>query len=252
MLKSDLHIHTMMSGHAFCTANECIEAAQDSKLSLIAITDHGPAMEHSAHEGYFEMCARLPKWFGELNVLFGCEANILNRDGDIDLSASTMSELDIVLVGLHERTPYAAASEVDNTVAMINAIRRHRSISVISHPFRAELPICVSDVVNASIEHHLLLEVNAHLLLRAIATRSEEKSAQVIAQTAEMVQLLQANKIGYIINSDAHHSSEVGIPAPSFRLLSKELGILPEYVLNDNLDLLKKYIPAVGERGGAL
>jgi putative hydrolase len=79
-----------MSGHAFCIVNECVEAAQDKSLTLLAITDHGPSMENPAHEGYFEMSTRLPKRFGTLGVLFGCEANVLNREGDIDLSSKTL------------------------------------------------------------------------------------------------------------------------------------------------------------------
>lgn len=252
MLHSDLHIHTVMSGHAFCTVNECIEAAQNEKLLLIAITDHGPSMERSAHEGYFEMSARFPKKFGTLRVLFGCEANIINRDGGIDLSAKTMSGLDIVLAGLHERTPYGGASESDNTTAIINAIKKHQRISIISHPYRAEFPISVSEVVYASIEYNVLLEINASLLLKAIANRSEEKAVQVVNRTAEMVQLLQANKTGYIISSDAHHSSEIGINDATLTLLSQELGISSEYVLNNRFDLLEKYIPAIGEIGTAL
>jgi histidinol phosphatase-like PHP family hydrolase len=43
MLSSDLHIHTVMCGHAFCTVDECIKAARYKRMSLIAIIDHGPS-----------------------------------------------------------------------------------------------------------------------------------------------------------------------------------------------------------------
>lgn len=143
MLRSDLHIHTLMSGHAFCTINECIEIAHMRGLSLIAITDHGPAMEYSAHEGYFEMSTRIPKLKDGVNVLFGCEMNIMNESGDVDLSAKTMSGLDIVLAGLHARTPYNQTGEAKNTTAIINAMMRHPEINIITHPFRVEFPISV-------------------------------------------------------------------------------------------------------------
>jgi len=234
-----------MSGHAFCTVNECIQAAQNNKMTLIAITDHGPSMEHSAHEGYFEMSSRLPKQFGTLNVLFGCEANILNREGVVDLSTRTLSILDIVLVGIHNRTPYEGNTESDNTSALINSIRQNQSISIISHPYRAEFPISVSEVVYASIEYNVLLEINTSLLINALKNQSESKAAQVLKRTAEIVEILQQNNRGYIISSDAHHSSEIGICSSTLDLLSQELGISPKYVLNNNLNLLKKYIPAI-------
>jgi putative hydrolase len=185
-------------------------------------------------------------------VLFGCEVNILNSNGDVDLSAKTMSGLDIVLAGLHDRTSYTGMSESDNTAAIINAIKKHSYINVISHPYRTEFPISVSEVIYASIEYRVLLEINASLLIKAMQNRSDGRAARVINRTAEMVNLLQSNKTGYVINSDAHHSSEVGITSLSLEVLSKELGVLPEYILNDRLDSLKLFIPAIGEKGGAL
>jgi len=252
MLSSDLHIHTVMSGHAFCTVNECIETAQKCNLSLIAITDHGPAMEHSANEGYFEMAARLPKLHGSLNVLFGCEMNILDKDGSVDLSAETMSELDIVLAGLHGRTSYAGSSEADNTAAIINAMKKHSLINIITHPYRVEFPVAIPDIVYASKEYNVLLEINASLLLKAIQNPFEENNVQIIHKTAEMIQLLQSTETCYIINSDAHYSGEIGISSSSLEILITELGILPDSVLNGKLDLLKEIIPAISKCAGVL
>lgn len=250
MLKSDLHIHTLMSGHAFCTMTECIEVAHKRDLSLVAITDHGPAMEHSAHEGYFEMSARLPKIFDGLNVLFGCEMNILNKSGDVDLSAKTMSGLDIVLAGLHERTPYDGTGEAENTAAIINAIMRHPEINIITHPFKAEFPISIQEVVHAAKEFGVLLEINLALLLRSIQHKSDKKCITIVNKTAELISCLQSVGSGYIINSDAHYSDEIGINNKQYKTLTAELGILHQFVLNDNIDSLKQFIPAIILDGG--
>jgi putative hydrolase len=241
-IKADMHIHTIASGHAFCTVNECIKVAQEAGLALISITDHGPSMEGSAHEGHFEMCARLPKYFGTLEVLFGCELNILNKGGDVDLTASVMEDLDVVLAGIHRRTPYDFRTDVNNTKAIINSIKRHSSINIITHPYRTEYPVSVSDIVDAAIEFNVLLEVNASLILGAVMNHSRGMSVNVVDKTAEMVQLLQSKGVGYLVNSDAHHTSEIGILNHSFELLISELGLLPEYVLNCRPEALKKII----------
>jgi putative hydrolase len=238
-----------MSGHAFCTVSECIATAQSKGLSLIAITDHGPAMEHSAHEGYFEMSERIPKRFGSLGVLFGCEVNIINTKGDIDLSESTISGLDIVLAGLHEKTPYAGDSEADNTNALINAMEKNPGINIISHPYRAEFPVKMEEVVCASMEYDVLLEINAFLLLRALSKPNCPKGKTVIENTARIVDMLQSRGIGFVISSDAHHSSEIGIGDVTLEILSKSLGISYEYVLNDKTDLLCRYIPHLSKKG---
>lgn len=245
MLSSDLHIHTLMSGHAFCTMNECVEAARRCGLSLMAITDHGPAMEHSAHEGYFEMAARLPKRMDGLNVLFGCEMNILNKAGDVDLSAKTMSGLDVVLAGLHERTPYDGSGEAKNTAAIINAMKRHPGIHIITHPFRAEFPICVKDVVQAAKECHVILEINLPLILKAMENKENGNFAAIVDKTAELVSCTHSADGRYVISSDAHYSDEIGIRDEQYERLARELGILPKYVLNDKMDELKSFIPSI-------
>jgi putative hydrolase len=250
VLKSDLHIHTVMSGHAFCTVNECVETARKRGLSLIAITDHGPAMEHSAHEGYFKMSTRLPKTFANLEVLFGCEMNILSKSGDVDLSAKTMSNLDIVLAGLHERTSYAGSSEAENTAAIINAMKRHPQINIITHPYRAEFPVSIADIVQAAKEYNVILEINVALLLRTLQHKAESNCTIVVSKTAELVHCLQSTGSRYLINSDAHHSSEIGITADSLGILESELGVCPEFVLNDNSDLLKQFVPSITLCGG--
>ena len=40
----DSHTHTLASGHAYNTITEMAQAAADKGLSLLAITEHGPAM----------------------------------------------------------------------------------------------------------------------------------------------------------------------------------------------------------------
>ena len=62
----DLHAHTVASGHAFSTLDELAGVAAVCGLEMIAITDHGPSMEGSPHDGYFEMVGRVPSVVGAL------------------------------------------------------------------------------------------------------------------------------------------------------------------------------------------
>lgn len=47
-MKTDLHTHTIASGHAFGTIWENARAAKDKGISVLAITDHGPSVPGSA------------------------------------------------------------------------------------------------------------------------------------------------------------------------------------------------------------
>ncbi len=43
-IKVDLHVHTVSSGHAYSTVEECARWAAEKGLEAIAVTDHGPAV----------------------------------------------------------------------------------------------------------------------------------------------------------------------------------------------------------------
>jgi putative hydrolase len=241
MLKSDFHLHTVMSGHAFCTVTECVAEASKKGIDIIGITDHGPSMKHSAHEGYFEMAKRLPKNINNVVVLFGCEANVIDIDGTLDISKKTQSLLDIVMVGLHERTPYRGFSEKDNTNALVSAISKN-AIHIVSHPFRPNFPVNVKALAETAISNHVLLEINKHIVLNAISAHDSNKiSKETITKTAEMVRVLQSHNIGYIINSDAHYSDEIGISDNDIILMEQYLGVKREYIYNNNIPVLKEY-----------
>jgi putative hydrolase len=230
-----------MSGHAFCTLNECVQNADKKKMAFIGITDHGPSMEHSAHEGYFEMSRRIPPKIGRIGILFGCEANIIDKNGMLDISKKIQNDLDIVMAGLHEKTPYQYHLELDNTTAMVNAMCKNR-IHIVSHPYRANFPINVKEVVAVAVSKNILIEINKNLILNAISNYGDSESKKVISETSKMIDNLQLAESGYIINSDAHHTDEIGINESDFNTMKNCLGIKEKYVYNNNYPELKKYI----------
>ena len=69
--KTDLHTHTIASGHAYSTRKEMIEAAATKGLEVYAITEHAPAMPGSCNSMYFMNYRALPRKHGEMTVLYG-------------------------------------------------------------------------------------------------------------------------------------------------------------------------------------
>lgn len=51
-MKIDLHTHTIISGHAYSTILENLQAAREAGLTAFAVTDHGPAMPGVLGEAY--------------------------------------------------------------------------------------------------------------------------------------------------------------------------------------------------------
>ena len=56
----DLHTHTLVSGHAYCSLREMAKAAADKGLEVLGITEHAPAMPGTCHKYYFENLKIVP------------------------------------------------------------------------------------------------------------------------------------------------------------------------------------------------
>ena len=93
-LYGDLHTHTIASGHAYATIEEMARSASQKGIEYLGITDHGPSLTAAPNELYFKCALLCPPEICGVNVVFGCEANIIDYDGTIDLSEDTQRRLD--------------------------------------------------------------------------------------------------------------------------------------------------------------
>ena len=79
----DLHTHTLVSGHAYSTIKENVEAAKLAGLKYIGLSEHAPNMPASPHAYYFQNVHVIPKEIDGVRVIQGIEANILVVWGDL-------------------------------------------------------------------------------------------------------------------------------------------------------------------------
>lgn len=204
MLKVDLHVHTIASGHAYSTIQESAMYANSVGVEAIAITDHGPSMEGSPHAGYFGNMARIPRKIHGVNLLMGCEANVVDLSGNIDLEKSIAVELDVVLVGLHKLTPYPSNSSLeDNTRALIAAMTSNR-VHVISHPYRLDFPVDIAALAKVASDQGVLLELNLSLL------KLFGHNKKLLNQVRLMIEVVEKLGAKIVISSDAHVATEIG------------------------------------------
>lgn len=203
MLKNDLHVHTIGSGHAYSTISEIFEYASKNSMDIIAITDHGPNMEGASHLGYLENMLRLPKKIDDVIFLKSCEANILNKDGDIDIPSDLQDKLDFVMVGIHKRTDYNHDNVETNTQAILNAIEKNR-VKVIAHPYRPEFPVDIEKISKTCAEKGVALEINIESL------KANKANNEFIFKIKKMIEEVESNNGRIIISSDAHYVLEVG------------------------------------------
>jgi len=205
MLKNDLHVHTIASGHAFNTVSEIFEHASKNCMDIIAITDHGPNMERSAHLGFFETLTRLPELVNGILFLKSCEANILDTDGNIDIPLEIQDKLDFLMAGIHDRTNYSKVENNinNNTTAIINSIKKNH-IKIISHPHRPEFPININKVVEFCANNNIALEINLSTLI------TNQTNANFINEIKYLIQKSVEFNTKLTVSSDTHYISELG------------------------------------------
>ena len=132
MYLSDMHTHSIASGHGTgCTISEMAKAASAKGLKLLGITDHGPATLAAGTPSYFRSLTFSPRKRFGLEMFYGIELNILDKEGHTDLDEELLSRLDYAIASIHAQN-YKNASCEENTEAYINAMKNPH-VKILGH-----------------------------------------------------------------------------------------------------------------------
>lgn len=231
---ADLHTHTVASGHAYNTIQEMVNAAKRKGLTLYGITEHSVTMPGTCHEMYFSNLKNVRRDYGDIEVLFGVELNIISYDGKVDMSEELLREMDIVIASIHANIGYQAGTIEENTRAVIGAIK-NPLIDIIGHPDDGRIPLDYEQVVRAAKEYGTLLEINNSSLSPngfRVNTRENDKT---------ILELCRKHRVPVIIGSDAHADDVVGANERALDLMN-EIHFDMDLVMNYHIDVLKKYL----------
>lgn len=230
----DLHTHTVASGHAYNTIYEMARSACEKGLKLLGIADHGPAMPGSSDAIYFSNFKMLPRELYGVKMMFGCELNIMDHDGTVDLPEHILEKLDYAVASIHG-IGYPAGTVSQNTRAYLKALE-NPYVQIIGHPDDSGFPADYETLVHAAREHHKLLEVNS--------TSLGPKSVRSGGRENYLVMLDWCKRLGQpiIIDSDAHCEVDVGNHARAIQLL-EEVGFPEALIVNRSLDAAAEYLP---------
>lgn len=233
---ADLHTHTIASGHAYNTILEMIHAAALKGLPILGISDHAPGMRGCMDDVYFWNFKVVPREIEGVRVLFGCELNIMDFKGTVDLSEKALARLDYTIASLHDLClPFGTKEE--NTAAVLG-VMENPYVKIIGHPDDGRFPLDLEAVVKAAKKHGKLLEINNSSL--------SPESSRTGARENDLILLEYCKKYEapVIMGSDAHFVNAVANHTSSAEII-RESGLPEELVANYSLDLLSKYIPAV-------
>lgn len=232
----DLHTHTIASGHAYNTLYEMVKSASDKGVQLLGVTEHAPGIPGACHPFYFINFKVVPRELFGVKLMLGCELNILDYEGHIDLEPRFLKGLDFAVASIHDPC-YDSGTAAQNTAAYVHAMQ-NPAVQIIGHPDDGRFPIDYETLVGAAKEHHVLLEVNSSSLHPACSRVNARQNYLV------MLEYCRRFQVPVIIDSDAHCEVDVGNHRRAHALL-QEIDFPEELVVNSSLERAAAYIPCL-------
>lgn len=207
--RSDLHIHTLASHHAYSTLLENVTYAAKAGLSLIAITDHGYGAPDAGNTWHFGNQVIWPRVMEGITVLRGAEVNIMDMEGRIDLTDRDLKDLDYAVVSLH---PYCVRP-VDRDAHM-NALRTvldHPLLHTIGHPADVLFDLDFDLLAKLAAAKGKYLEINEHAM----------RYDAVYEKNLTLLAARKKYQCPVVLSTDAHVCFEIGLFSKTDRLLQE-------------------------------
>lgn len=166
-------------------------------------------------------------------IYMGCEVNIMDYDGRIDLSEYGLKGCDVVIASLH--IPCIKPGSIEqNTKALINAMD-NPYVNIIGHPDDSRYPVDYEQLVRAAGEKHVLLELN-NTSLSPTGPRQGAYDNDVT-----MLKLCKEAGVCISIGSDAHIKESICDFDRAYKVI-EEVGFPKELIVNSNTELYESYI----------
>ena len=208
---TDIHTHTVASGHAFSTIMENVNVAVERGLELIAVTDHGICTTRALDTHYFGgLIQHVPKIINGVTVLRGAEANVLDEHGKLDVDEKDLKRLDIVIASCHPpasppilspELPLAFLPESDASfLKTYTAVINNPLVDILGHITVCKYLKHLDRVIELAKSKGKLIEINnSHFVNPRCVENVKALIGKCMAQQAKVV-----------VSSDAHICTQVG------------------------------------------
>lgn len=234
MFEFDPHTHSIASGHGSqATITDLAKKASRMGLKAIGITDHGPATLCSSRASYFRNLAYAPKKRCGVEILYGIELNILDKDGTVDLDDEILESLDYAIISMHAPT-YKSGSAEENTFAYVNAMK-HPRVKIVGHPEDVKFPVDFEALIVAAKHYGVAVEINNSSLSPDGYRGDVRESIRLI------LELCKKHECPVVLSSDSHGDKHVGDFTYALELIQK--CNFPEgLILNGSLEEFWKFV----------
>lgn len=234
MISLDSHTHSIASGHGTTSMiHQMAESASKKELKILCVTDHGPATLGSAKESYFRNLKYASKERYGVKILYGCETNILDYFGAVDLPQNILKTLDYNLAGFHIQN-LKPGSVSENTKALLH-VMDNPYIHTIAHPDDVKYPLNYKVIVEHAVDTHTLLELNeTSLSLNGYRGNTTPNSIELLKWCAHYNHPI-------VLGSDSHGIHKIGQFKYCLELLN-QIHFPKELILNTNEHFFLNFI----------
>lgn len=200
----DFHVHTDYTDGKN-TIREYCQKALDNDLKVIAFTEHvRKNLDYNFNDFLLDI-EKTRREFPQLAVLSGCEAKVLNTDGELDAPKDALEQCDIV-IGVFHSFKY---KDKRNYLLALEAMLKNPNITIWGHP--TLFPN----------EHHLELEkveIKAMIDICIEGNIFIERNLRYNLPDASFMELAAKRGAKFVIGSDAHSIGEL----PTIHRLEEE------------------------------
>ena len=221
---SDLHTHSIVSGHAYTTLLENINYCAEKGIKILGTSEHAPTMPGAPHYWYFGNLKVVPRVVNGVTILRGCEANILDIDGSLDMTAESSRNLDYMIASFHEPV-FKPKSKEENTSAILNVMDKYDKVEILGHLGNPNYELDYEAIVKKAKEKDIMIEINNSSLLGSSRVGSDVNCKKVALLCREI-----GTKV--ILTSDSHINTCIGVFNKGIELL-EEIQMPKELVMND-------------------
>ena len=181
-------------------------------------------MPGAPHYWYFGNLKVVPRVVNGVTILRGCEANILDIDGSLDMTAESSRNLDYMIASFHEPV-FKPKSKEENTAAILNVMDKYDKVEILGHLGNPNYELDYEAIVKKAKEKDIMIEINNSSLLGSSRVGSDVNCKKVALLCKEI-----GTKV--ILTSDAHINTCIGVFNKGIELL-EEIQMPKELVMND-------------------
>ena len=230
-IEIDTHSHTLASGHAYNTIREMASMAAEKGLKGLAITEHAPQMPGTCHLYYFQNLRVVPRKMYGVELLLGTELNIMNEQGEVDLSKDVLKQLDIAIASMHIPCFQSERTVENITKAYLRAME-NEYVDIIGHPDDGRFPVDFVKFVKEAKKTGTLIEVN-NSSLRPDGFRLNTKE-----NCRNILQECKKQRAMIVLGTDSHVDVDIAEYGYAIEVL-REVDFPEELIANVTLEKLK-------------